>query len=788
MNSSVYARLCAFCIIVVCIINFAVAQQTSVVQGTVKHADTHLPIAGALVYIQHTEFSALTSAEGEFSFAHVPMGRYVVEVSSLGYTPYRSQSILVQTAKHTDLMVYLEEQSVELPSIVIRPRIEKEEALNPTALVSSRMFSSEEASRYAGSWGDPARMVSNFAGVASANDARNDIIVRGNSPMGLLWLVDGHEIPNPNHFATLTGTGGPLGMINNNLLSNSDFYTGAFPAEYGNVLAGIFDVKLKQGNSSSYKGIGSLGFNGIELGGEGPLPNLQGASFMINGRYSFVKLLSFMDFAGTQGAVPHYKDANAKIYIPFKNSSLSIVSIVGGSSILLDPQISAEDWKENTFKTIIDSRGSQYFAGANYTYRGKNLWRWEQKLSYLSFNVHNDLNNYNYSAPDIAEPYFSEHNNDGKLSYSSRWYKRFSAAYTAHAGIGSDVFLTNLKETAYTQSAPIELRSKNTHTLLYKAYTLLHYKPSAQWQYTPGIYSQLWSYNNTYSVEPRMAIKYKLSERADVSLGVGLHAMLQPKQLYFYIDEQGNLPNKNIDMSKSWHTVLGYNRLIRNNWRIKSELYYQYLYDIPVSPLQPAESILNLGDDHYTNWDLPFENSGTGKNYGAECTIEKFLSDNFYVLITAALYNSTYTALDNKERHTKFSGNYALHALGGYEWVVRKSTHDIVAIHLKSSYMGNKRILPTAYDNIAFEHVGGSNPVYDYTNAYTTRLPDYVRFDLRIAHTQNLKRIAIESFFEVINITNHKNIYSQYYMASKQQYAYTYQNGLTPMGGCKVYF
>jgi hypothetical protein len=148
-------------------------------------------------------------------------------------------------------------------------------------------------------------MASNFAGVSGANDARNDIIIRGNSPSGLLWQLEGLNIPNPNHFGSLSSTGGPVSMLNNNVLDKSDFMTSAFPAQYGNALSGVFDLSLRNGNNEKYEFLGQVGFNGFELGAEGPFSKNSKSSFLINYRYSTLALFQQIGINfGTGSATP----------------------------------------------------------------------------------------------------------------------------------------------------------------------------------------------------------------------------------------------------------------------------------------------------------------------------------------------------------------------------------------------------------------------------------------------------------------------------------------------------
>ncbi len=143
----------------------------------------------------------------------------------------------------------------------------------------------DEVTRYAGGRNDPARLASNFAGVSSTNDSRNDIVVRGNSPTAVLWRMEGIPIPNLNHFTTLGTTGGPVSALNTNALKNSDFYTGAFAAEYGNASGAVFDLSLRTGNKDKVEKTLQLNmFSGLEAMIEGPLKQKKnGSSFLIEG-------------------------------------------------------------------------------------------------------------------------------------------------------------------------------------------------------------------------------------------------------------------------------------------------------------------------------------------------------------------------------------------------------------------------------------------------------------------------------------------------------------------------
>ena len=203
---------------------------TQTVRGRVMDSQTEAPLAGAVVIIKNSNplLGTRTDAEGSFKIEKVAAGRQSVEVSHIGYLSKILENIFVTSNRETDLIIKLEESVISLNEVLVTDKLKKDESINQNAPVSARTFSIEETERYSGSIGDPARMASNFAGITALADQRNDIVIRGNSPLGVLWRLDGIDIPNPNHFASFGASGGPISMLNNNLLTNSDFFHRSF--------------------------------------------------------------------------------------------------------------------------------------------------------------------------------------------------------------------------------------------------------------------------------------------------------------------------------------------------------------------------------------------------------------------------------------------------------------------------------------------------------------------------------------------------------------------------------
>ena len=322
-------------------------QLTQTIRGNVKDNDTQSALIGATVIIAGSDpiMGATTDINGDFRIDNVPVGRVSLVITYIGYEDKTVPNFLVSSAKEVVLDINLTESINKLDEVVITAT-EKGEVLNEMALISARSFSVEETKRFAGSFDDPARMVSGFAGVNNNAEGNNDIIVRGNSPRGVLWRLEGVQIPNPNHFADEGATGGPINALNSKLLDNSDFFTGAFAPEYGNATSGVFDMKLRKGNNQKREHSATISTLGLDVSSEGPLGRANGGSYVANYRYSTLDLIDRMGIVDF-GGVPRYQDAAFKIFNPIgKKHTISLFGFGGASSI------DVEDIDEDTDEVL----------------------------------------------------------------------------------------------------------------------------------------------------------------------------------------------------------------------------------------------------------------------------------------------------------------------------------------------------------------------------------------------------------------------------------------------------
>jgi len=753
---------------------------TQTIRGAVIDKQTQSPLPGAVISILNTDpLKATTTDEnGKFRFDDVLLGRKQLKISLISYKE-KSQTVVLTAGKETVLNIELEESALQGQEVVITAEFDKTKSNNKIATVSSRVFSTEEASRYAGSRGDPARMAANFAGVSGANDSRNDIIVRGNSPLGVLWRLNGLDIPNPNHFGSMGSSGGPISILNNNTLDNSDFMTGAFAADYGNATAGVFDLKMRSGNNEKYEFLGMVGFNGFELGAEGPFnKKKKNGSFMINYRYSTLSVFKKigLDF-GTGSAVPQYQDITFKFDLPTKKAGKFSVWGIGGLSYaeLLQSQQSKENNLYGYSGRDLLFRSNVGAAGVSHTYL-------LNQSSYIKTNV-GVSGQYNLikadridtnTKPVTVRPEYRNISFTTKYSFNTTYNKKFNSRNFLNAGGYADFYNTTFVDSIDTYGTGfVTLRKYNGQTSFARGFMQWKHHFNERFYFNLGFTYQYLLLNNAQSPEPRLGLKYEINKKQSLSFGAGLHSQLQPLYVYFATANLGNgkvkETNRNLDFTKAAHAVVAYDLNLFNSVRIKTEVYYQYLYSIPVKSRRDYFSSINLGADFESPNIDSLVNNGTGQNYGFELTLEKFYSKGYYFLVTASIFESNYKGSDEIERNTAFNGNYVVNALAGKEFKIKEK--HILAIDVKLTYAGGKRYVPIDIE----KSVLYQREVRDGSVAYEPQFDPYFRIDVKPSYKLNTKRFTHELSIDIQNVTKHNNIFQQQFDLNTQSIKTDYQ-------------
>jgi hypothetical protein len=775
------------------------AQLTNTIRGTVIDAQSKMPLPGASVQLIDSVLKKGVSADmnGHFKLVEIPVGRISLKISFVGYNPRVYNNLELTSGKELILHVELEETVIMAREIEVIAKKEKDQTNNEMATVSGRTFSIEESKRYAGSVNDVARMAQNFAGVQGADDSRNDIIVRGNSPIGVLYRYEGIDIPNPNHFALLGTAGGPVSILNNNVLANSDFLTAAFPAEYGNALAAVFDLKMRNGNNQRHEFLGQIGLNGLEFMAEGPISKEKFSSYLLSYRYSTLDLFAMMGFNfGTGTSIPTYQDLNLKLHFPNKKGYTSVFGIGGLSAVVFE-----NDPTDNSTNFFVENTEDLSFYSRIGAAGVQNLYRFSSKL-FLKTTLATSAT-YNQIARDSIIPAtrenFATYRNkslEGKNSLNSQLSYKANARNLFKLGLVADRLFFDVADSIYRPNGDFwaTLTSFKGASFLIQPYAQWQLKLSEKLTFNSGVHYQHFVFNNSFSLEPRAGIRYKINELNHINLGYGKHSQLPPTRLFFektrLDDGSYATPNENIGMTKAHHFVLGYDRRINENTRIKTEVYYQKIDNVPVDVRLNSYSLLNYGANFNVGFPDSLQNLGTGTNYGFELTLERFLTKGMYYLVTVSLYESKYTGSNGVEFGTAFNGNYTFNALAGKEFFFQskkdaeKPSVKSLLIDWKITLNGGQRYTPV--DAIASMQNGVL--IYDYSRSFEGRYPDYFRSDLRLAFKLNRKKSTQEWAVDIRNITNHKNIFTRDFNPQNGKTETTYQIGFLPIAQYRIEF
>lgn len=768
-----------------CLMHLQAQDNTQIIKGLIIDKQAEMPIIGATVELLSVDpvVGTTTDIDGLFSLDNVPVGRHEIRLSYLGYNTITIPNILVTSGKQVVLDLALVESIIQMDEVIVTAEVEKDKAQNELATISARSFSVEEVGRYSGGRNDASRLAANFAGVNIANDSRNDIVIRGNSPIGVLWRLEGVPIPNPNHFSTLGTTGGPVSALNTNLLKNSDFMTSAFPAEYGNANAGVFDIGFRSGNKDEFEATAQLAaFSGLEAMIEGPLSKKKKSSFLIAYRHSFVELANAVGLDVGTTALPKYKDLTFKLDLANgKAGKFSFFGIGAMSNIYFD----ADEIEEGDFfaQTGIDSEAISQIGiiGMNHRFllNDKTYLRTTLALT----NNSNQFREIRNLENDVKEDRLDIDDTLNKYVLSSYLNQKVNAKFTYRTGIVAEVFDldANLRNRTFTEEWQV-IRDYEDKMSLAQAYFQSQYKLNERITLNAGLHGQFLSYNDTYSVEPRLAVNYNLDANQTISLGYGLHNQMQPIPIYLIetpnLDGTINKANQNLDFLESNHFVLAYDLKIGTNWRLKSEAYYQAISDVPVDAYESDFSVLNVGADFGFPEKGGLINDGSGFNYGFELTLEKFFSNNYYGLLTGSLFDSKYKGSDGVERNTAFNNSYTLNVLFGREWKIGKDKRNALTFDTKMTTAGGRYYTPIDKElSKLFQR-----EIRQEGAAFSEQYDPYFRWDVKFGFRLNskTKKFSQQFYLDFQNVTNKENAFINQYNIERDEVGTVNQIGFFP--------
>jgi hypothetical protein len=765
------------------------AQQT--VRGTITDKDSKqaIPFANILLKDSNPPIGTTSDENGKFTLSDVPIGKQTLILSFLGYETFTLPNINVTAGKEVVLEINLVEKFAQLDEVLIVGNRGKEIIVNEFATVSARTLNPEQANLYAASLGDPARQVQNFAGVTGGgDDLNNEIVIRGNSPNTLLWRLEGVEVPNPNHFTRLTG--GSVSMLSANVLAKTDFFTSAFPAEYGNGIAGVFDLRFRKGNNQKRETTIDAGVLGLGFSTEGYFSKKSKASYLVNYRYSTLGILEKLGLNLTDGFNPTFQDLNYNINLPTtKFGTFNLYGLLGknasNSSETEDEDIDGNPSTDN-FTNKTESDESTFITGLGHRVFIKDQTYLKTNITYSSNDAKkNDV----FQNSSVVGPLESESFDSKSEAFrlSSFINHKFNSKHTLRSGFT----LSHLKEKntlSFTDKNDDGTLSTSKDEIngtanVFQSYVQWKYRMTENFTLNSGLHFLHFGKTNSSAIEPRLGLNYKLNNVHSFSFGAGLHSRAEQLPIYLSKDATNtNFLNTNLKLSKALHYVVGYNWRINKNTLFKAEAYYQNLFDIPVDNSgQTGYTAINAqSSDIFEITGTPLTNDGKGRNYGLEFTLERFLNKGFYYLSTLSLYDSKYKVGNGNYLNTRFNGNYVFNLLSGKDFAVGTKGNKTFGINAKFVLAGGQRF--TGIDEAA--SIAGQTAVFS-TTPFTEKVKAYYRFDLGINYQWNKTKTTHNLSLNIQNITSRINTTELDYFFDKLNSRIvttkSEQNGLIPV-------
>lgn len=752
---------------------------TQTIRGVVVNSKTNFPIEFASVsFLNNLNLGTMTDSLGRFNIRNVPIGRYDLRISFVGYNEKQIRGVLVTSSKEVYLEIALTENVYQLDEVIVGPNINKNMPLNSIVITGGRMISMEEAGRFANGFDDPARMASAFAGVAG-NVATNAIAIRGNSPQFTQWRLEGVEIPNPTHFADISGLGGGfLSALSTQVMGNSDFYNGAFSAEYNNALSGIFDTYMRNGNNQNHEHTFQIGLLGIDLASEGPISKKRGSSYIFNYRFSTTSLAT----AGE--ANMKYQDLSFKLNFPTQHFG---AFSIWGLGLFDRNKIKEED--KDKWETQIDRQSGQISfekvaGGLTHKYMFNSNTFLKSSLATTYSHDRTSANQLTFDGTVI--PVGNIQNSKWDIVFNSYINKKFSSKHINRTGISMTGLRYDLNYKVspdFGLDMPMEQISKgHGNSSVFSAFSTSVIDLSPSLTASIGLTSQYFALNKNWTIEPRAALKWKFKPQESLSVAYGIHSRREKLDYYFVEkDINGKIEsNRYLDFSKAHHFGLSYDWNATPIHHLKVEPYFQYLYDIPVEK-GTSFSIINQQKFYL---DRILENSGAGKNYGIDITFEQYMNKGFYYMLTGSLFKSKYKGGDNIWRNTRYDRGFTFNIVTGKEWMVGKQKQNILGINARMFFQGGDRYTPVDEEKSSQTH----DIEFNETIAFSKKFNPSLNGDISINYRINKRKLSHEFSLKILNIGGYTGMHFYQYDERTNRIKKEKGTGIIPNISYKIYF
>jgi len=777
------------------------AAQTQTVRGRVIDEASQQPLVGATVKVFFNDKAVgggNTNESGQYKIANIPVGRLSLEVTYIGYATYKKDNLrliasasLVHDVPMQAVIMTAEGGVVYAKRDPSKPRVE--------GIPSGRAITPEVNKIVPGAVDDPSRLVQAFPGVQASQDNNTDLVIRGNSPAGLLWRLEGIDIPNPNHFARKGNTGGGITAFSAQVLGESDFASGAWSAEYGNAYSGVFDMRFRKGNNEERKYRFRMALIGIDASAEGPFKKGRG-SYLVNYRYSTLGILNDLGFRLVGERIDNnFQDLSFNIVLPSEdqNTTWTLFGFGGLSEEIWDPIEDSLGWSrdyrtDRTFTTQTGATGITF----THVFTEKNSYLRAVVAASGSRVMDNDdtldvrrlglVDPFAPNDPELANtldrgPWEREDYRDWRISshvfYNQKIgdYSNFRAGVMgAHINFAFD----QRRDPIGTEiDSLVSLVNGSGSSQLLQAYSQFYLSLSPRWRLRPGVHAMYLTLNGSFEIDPRISLSFNATENQSFTLAYGIYSSILPLGNYF-TEVEGVRVNEDLDMVRSHHFLAGYDLTFgQDRYKLSVQTYMQRLFQVPVVPSADSAFWLLNRRDGYATQDLVSE--GRGLNYGLDVVLERRFQAGLFYLLTGSLYQSLYsTRIPDTLFNTRYNGYFSLSLMGGKEWTFKDTSSFMLSGRLV--WNGGQRFSPI--DAAASAEAGYR--VEPPLLTYSELLGQYFRIDGKISYRKKNWNL----FLEVQNMTARLNPRDQIWDSSQNIVVNRNQAGLIPNIGFTLDF
>ena len=747
--------------------NFSIlfSQETGSLKGKIIDAQTRESLPFVSIIVEGTNIGTSTDEFGMFTINNVPLGYVKIKASFLGFQTQLSDDYLVTIDKTPYIFIELFQSSEQLDEVVVQSKLFKNSLESPLSVQSLGIA---EIEKNPGGNRDVLKVIQSLPGVASNPSFRNDIIIRGGAPSENRFYLDGIEVPVINHFQTQGSSGGPVGIMNADLIRKVDFYTSAFTSNRGNSLSSIIEFTQKDGNPNELNTRATFGTSDAGITLDGPLGDK--TTFIASVRQSY---LQFLFKLIKLPFLPTYNDFQFKVKHQLSpNSEISIIGLGAIDKFKLNESVNDNVTDEETIKRnryILSNIPVQeqwnYTIGANYKH-------YSEKSMQQVVVSRNEWNN-------NAKKYFNNTNNpaDLLLDYSSKEIEnkfRFENTstlnnnYRLNVGIGLENFKytnTTFQQLANSSGVSDINFSSELSMLKYSIFGQISKTFKTKLGVSAGLRMDAVDYNSEMKnpfnqFSPRVSLSYKINDKLNLNASSGIYKQLPAYTIMGYRNNLNELVNKNngLKFIEATHFVSGLEINPSNTSKISLEGFYKKYKNYPFS-VRDEISLANLGSDFGVIGNEEVMSTSKGRAYGFELLAQKKSYTGLYGILSYTFVKSEFKDKLNNYIPSSWDNRHLLTITGGKK--LKKNWE----IGGKFRLVGGQPYTPYDFEasSLIANYDVSNSGILDYNKLNSERFDVYNQLDIRIDKTWYWKKLSLNFYFDIQNLYG-SNATSQSYL------------------------